>query len=125
MNVLLTKAICLTSLLSINIRASDAEPTPPVGIAHREESGVLAHGTNSAISNDRIIVIASGSREPIRYFHGEGTIYVDESGDPILLNVVESGVSVTVFYSQTEDQRMANRVIVSKRPATRMIQIDC
>ncbi len=125
MNVLLTKAICLTSLLSINIRASDAESTRPADTAHREESGVLAHGTISAISNDRIIVVAPGSREPIRYSHCEGTVYVDESGDPIMLDVVKSGVSVTVFYSQAEDQRMANRVIVGKRPATQIIQIDC
>jgi len=125
MKVLLTKAICLTSLLSINIRASDIESTRASGAAHREESGVLTHGTISAISNDRIVVVASGSREPVRYSHGEGTVYVDESGDPILLDVVESGVPVTVFYSQADDQRMANRVIVGKRPDAQIIQIDC
>ncbi|MEQ1841400.1 MAG: hypothetical protein ABL994_13410 [Verrucomicrobiales bacterium] len=114
MNVLLTKAVCLSGLLSISLRASDVESTGFGSPVHQEESGVLTHGTISAIKPDRIVVLTPGSRELIPYFHGEGTVYVDESGDPIMLDVVKSGVPVTVFYSQAEDQRMANRVIVGK-----------
>lgn len=114
MNVLLTKAVCLSGLLSISLRASDVESTGLSVPVHREEPGVLTHGTISSIKPDRIIVLSQGSREAIPYFHGEGTVYVDESGGPIMLDVVKSGVPVTIFYSQAEDQRMANRVIVGK-----------
>ena len=114
MNVILIQAICLTGLLSINIRAGEVELKGSGSPDHQGESGVMTQGTIFDISSNQIVILSSGSKEPIRYSHGEGTVYVDESGNPIALKVVKSGVTVIVFYSQAEDQRMANRVIVGQ-----------
>lgn len=72
----------------------------------------MTQGTISDLRNERIVVSSFSSPEPIRYFHGEGTIYVDEHGDLISLKIVRSGMSVIVFYTQTGDNRIANRIVV-------------
>lgn len=59
------------------------------------------------------MIIPSASLKPIHFMHGEGTVYVDEHGDPLIPDKVKSGVLVTVFYSQSADHPIANRVIVS------------
>ncbi len=119
MNALLIQTICLAGFLSINSRAGEVELTKSADPDHQGESGVMTQGTIFDISSDQIVILPSGSQKPIRYFHGEGTVYVDESGNSITLKVVRSGVEVTVFYSQAEEQRMANRVVVGKSRSPR------
>lgn len=79
----------------------------------------MAHGTIFNISHRRIVILSADSLEPVRYSHGEGTVYVDESDTPVTLEIVKSGIAVTVFYSEVENQRMANRVVVGVSPRVR------
>ena len=112
MNVLLIRAIFFAGILPLCIRASDAEMANSNGKISPEEPGVITHGTILAVRSHQIVVLTQETREPVRYSHGEGTVYVDESGNPITLRTVKSGVPVIVFYTQAKDERMANRVIV-------------
>lgn len=116
MKVLLIQAVYLAGSLSIGIHASDVASRQPLAAPPGEESGVMAHGTVFEIKNEEVVVLSPDSREHIRFSHGEGTIYVDGSGNPISLKVVKSGVSVTIFYTIVKDQRIANRVIVGESP---------
>lgn len=118
MNRLLTHAIFAACCLAVELQASDVESPKPGAQAHHDETGIVIHGTIFKVSGEQVVVTASVSRKPLRFMHGEGTVYVDEKGDPLTLEKVRSGYSVTVFYSQTEDHPIANRVIVSEpRPS--------
>jgi hypothetical protein len=116
---LLIQAIFLATLLPSDLGATDAESTTSDGPVEVEESGVMTHGTIHGISSGQIVVLSSCSREPIRYLHAEGTVYVDEFGDPVPFKIVKAGGAVIVFYSKTDDQRMANTVIVGEIQARR------
>jgi hypothetical protein len=110
MNVAPILILCLTGAFSIQIRSTEA--TPSGSPVPREESGVMTHGTIFEISNSQIMVLPLASHEPVRHFHGEGTVYVDDSENPVTLKSVKSGFMVTVFYSGVADHRIANRVVV-------------
>lgn len=104
---------------SLRMVSGASEPTHAESPIPQEESGVMSHGTILNISHRQIVVLTPASRERIRYSHGEGTIYVDESDNPVSLEIVKSGIDVTVFYSEVENQRMAHRVIVGVSPRVR------
>lgn len=110
MKLSLILTFCLAGILPVLTRAS--EPTQADPLVLQEETGVMAHGVILNISHRQVIILTPASREPIRYSHGEGTVYVDESDNPVTLAIVKSGIAVTVFYSEVENQRMANRVVV-------------
>ncbi len=112
MKVTLIQVFFLTGILTTTGHGFDREPTESDGLTAREETGVMTQGTISDLRPDQILVTSSCSLEPIRYFHGEGTIYVNENGDPISVKIVKSGVPVILFYTQSENSRIANRVIV-------------
>lgn len=84
----------------------------------------MAHGTIFNISHRQIVILTPASSEPIRYSHGEGTVYVDASDKPVTLEIVRSGIAVTVFYSEVENQRMANRVVVGDSPRVRTSRVS-
>lgn len=112
MNGTLILIIFLTGTLVANDRVSDRKLTGSNGLSPIEETGTLTEGTISDVKLDQIMVTSSACLDPIRYFHGEGTIYVDENGDPISIKIVRPGVPVIVFYTQSENCRIANRVMV-------------
>lgn len=117
MKLSLILTFCLAGFLPVVTRAS--EPTQAAPLVPQEESGVMAHGTIFNISHRQIVILTPASREPVRYSHGEGTVSVDASDNPVTLEIVKSGIAVTVFYSEVENQRMANRVVVGDSPRVR------
>lgn len=114
MNLLLIHAIFVVCCFPVGIRACDVETTEPCVHFLGDESGVMIHGTILRIRDDQVVAIPLGSREPIRFTHGEGTVYVDESGNPLTLKLVRSGFAVSIFYTQAGEHRIANRVIVGE-----------
>jgi hypothetical protein len=74
-------------------------------------------GTISEFSPDTMIVRSTSGGEPIRYRYSKTTTYVDESGTPVSLEVVKSGLPVTVHYVREGDELIASKVIV-RRVAT-------
>lgn len=71
-------------------------------------------GTISEFSPDVMIVKSTSGGEPIRYRYSKRTIYVDEAGSPVSVELVKSGLPVTVHYVREGDDLVASRVIVRK-----------
>jgi len=71
-------------------------------------------GTISEFSPDTIIIRSETSPEPLRYTYSKTTTYVDETGAPVTLETVKSGLPVTVYYTKVGDRMVANRVVVRK-----------
>ena len=54
------------------------------------------------------------SPQPIRYHFSKTVSYVDETGAPVSVETIKSGLPVTVYYTRDGDQMVATRVIVRK-----------
>lgn len=81
-------------------------------------STTTSAGTISEFSPDTIIVRSETSPEPIRYSYSKSTTYVDETGAPVSMELVKSGLPVTVHYIKEGDRMIANRVVVRKTTTT-------
>jgi len=71
-------------------------------------------GTITEVSPDTIVLRSEISPNPVRYSYSKATIYVDEMGAPVSMEVVKSGLPVTVHYTKVGDRLVANRVVVRK-----------
>jgi hypothetical protein len=71
-------------------------------------------GTISGFSPDTIIIRSETSPDPIRYTYSKTTTYVDETGAPVSIETVKSGLPVTVYYVRDGDRMVASRVVVRK-----------
>ena len=68
----------------------------------------------SEFSPDTMIIKTEKSSEPVRYTYTKSTTYVDESGAPVSIETVKSGLPVTVYYTQDGDRMVASKVIVRR-----------
>ncbi len=117
-----TRAICFgqtQNTMNLNIRNSFAATLTALILAN----GVIAQttvttttsaGTISEFSPDTIVIRSETSPEPMRYTYSKTTTYVDETGAPVSLELVKSGLPVTVHYVKEGDRLVANRVIVRR-----------
>ena len=71
-------------------------------------------GTITEFSPDTIILRSETSPDPVRYSYSKTTTYVDETGSPVSIETVKSGLPVTVFYTKIGDRMIATKVIVRK-----------
>jgi len=71
-------------------------------------------GTVSEFGPKEILIKTEASPDPIRYSYTKTTTYVDESGAPVSMEMVKSGVPVTVYYEKSGDHMVASKVIVRK-----------
>ena len=71
-------------------------------------------GTISEFGPETIIIRSETSPEPIRYSYTKTTTYVDETGTPVSIETVKSGLPVTVYYLKVGDKMVASKVIVRK-----------
>jgi hypothetical protein len=71
-------------------------------------------GTISEFGPETIIIRSETSPQPIRYSYSKTTTYVDETGAPVSLETVKSGLPVTVHYVKVGDRMMASKVIVKR-----------
>jgi hypothetical protein len=71
-------------------------------------------GTISEFGPETIIIRSDTSPQPIRYSYSKTTTYVDETGAPVSLETVKSGLPVTVYYVKVGDKMMASKVIVKR-----------
>ena len=75
-------------------------------------------GTISEFGPEMITIRTETSPEPIRYTYSKTTTYVDESGAPVSIETVKSGLPVTVYYVKVGDKMVASKVIVRKSSAS-------
>ncbi len=71
-------------------------------------------GTISEFGPETIIVRSETAPEPIRYSYTKTTTYVDETGAPVSIETVKSGLPVTVYYTKVGDRMVASKVIVRR-----------
>lgn len=75
-------------------------------------------GTISELNPDTIVVRSETSSSPMRYSSTKSTTYVDETGAPVSVETVKSGLPVTVYYTRDGDRMVADKVIVRKTTTT-------
>jgi len=89
-------------------------------------STTTSAGTISEFSPETILIKTETAPEPVRYTYTKTTTYVDESGAPVSMALVKSGLPVTVYYVKDGDRMVASKVIVRKTvaavPAAPMIE---
>ena len=82
--------------------------------AVKETTTTTTAGTISEFGPETIIVRSETAPEPIRYSYTKTTTYVDETGAPVSIETVKSGLPVTVYYAKVGDKMVATKVIVRK-----------
>ena len=75
-------------------------------------------GTISELGQDTIVVRTETSSSPLRYSSTKSTTYVDETGAPVSVETVKSGLPVTVYYTRDGDRMIANKVVVRRTTTT-------
>lgn len=75
-------------------------------------------GTISEVSPDAIVVRTETSSSPMNYSYTKSTTYVDDTGAPVSMETVKSGLPVTVYYTREGDRLIANKVVVRKTTTT-------
>jgi len=110
-NRTLTSAVAL-GLMLITVNAAFSQ-----SIVKETTSTTTSAGTISEFGPETLIIRSETSPQPIRYSYSKTTTYVDETGAPVSLETVKSGLPVTVYYVKDGDRMMASKVIV-KRAAT-------
>jgi hypothetical protein len=74
-------------------------------------------GTLSELRPVTIEVRSAPSGELVRYVSSQTTVYVDQTGAPLLsVDLLKAGVPIIVDYIKVADQMVASRVILSKSP---------
>jgi len=75
-------------------------------------------GTISEFNPDTIVVRSETNSSPMRYSSTKSTTYVDETGAPVSVETVKSGLPVTVYYTRDGDRMIADKVMVRKTTTT-------
>ena len=71
-------------------------------------------GTITEFGPETIIIRSETSPQPVRYSYSKTTTYVDETGAPVSIQTVKSGLPVTVHYVKVGDKMVVSKVIVKK-----------
>lgn len=83
-------------------------------------------GTITQFGEDTFVVRTATSTAPLRYSYTKTTTYVDESGNPVSIETVKSGVPVTVYYDKDADKMVATKIVVRRAavvdPTPRIIE---
>jgi hypothetical protein len=83
----------------------------------RETTATNAAGTITEFGPEQIIVRSETSPAPVRYISRKTTTYVDDTGAPVSVETVKSGLPVTVYYTREGDDLVASRVVVRRTAA--------
>ncbi|MEA3208207.1 MAG: hypothetical protein QOE70_1264 [Chthoniobacter sp.] len=83
-------------------------------VVKESTSTTTSAGTISEFGPETIVIRSETSPEPVRYSYSKTTTYVDETGAPVSIETVKSGLPVTVYYVKDGDRMVASRVIVKR-----------
>ena len=98
-------AVCLATAQTVTETTTTVAPAQAVG-------------TVTTFSPSESIIIRGADSAPVTYGYSKSTVIVDELGNPVGVDVVRSGVPVTVYYTENGGQRVASRVVVQKAPTS-------
>jgi hypothetical protein len=108
------RAAALSAMLAIPtlVSAQDATTTQST------TTTTTSAGTVSDFSPDAMTVRTESTSSPVSYTFSKTTTYVDENGAPVSVDVVKSGMPVTVYYTRNGDQMIASKVVVRRVETT-------
>ncbi len=109
MNKLILKslgAVLLTGTLLCSVQAQTSSVTTT--------TDTTSMGTISEFNPQAILIKTETGTAPVRYVYGKTTTYVDETGKPVSMTTIKSGVPVTVHYTKSGEVMTASKVIVRK-----------
>ncbi len=120
MKLPIPNALAVATIIALSSAASAQNQitTSTVTPGTETVSTTTTAGTIAEIGADTLMIRSETSPQPIRYRFGRSTTYVDETGAPVSLEMVRSGLPVTVHYVREGDQMIANRVVVQKQTTT-------
>ena len=78
------------------------------------ETKTVTKGTINEFGDNRIVIKSETAAEPLRYSYTKSTTYVDEAGNPVSMELVKSGLPVSVYYTKGESGPVATKVVVRK-----------
>src|ERR1700692_1320415 len=90
----------------------DVRPDGSVTRQTTTSSTTSSQGTVSSFDPDSIAIKSDTSPTPVTYTFSKTTTYVDENGNPVSMDIVKSGMPVTVFYARDGERMVATRVVV-------------
>lgn len=79
-----------------------------------ERTTTMAAGTISEFGSGMITIKPETALDPVRYSTIKTTIYVDEGGAPVSMDIVKSGLPVTVYYVKVGDKMVASKIVARK-----------
>lgn len=79
---------------------------------------ITSTGTVSAWKPSAIAVKVGSSPAPVDYSFTKTTTYVDENGNPVSRETIQSGAPVTVYYQRQGPDLVADRVVVDRSVTT-------
>lgn len=101
-------------------RAGPATPmtviSTPATTLETTRTTTTSAGTITEFAPGRLLIKTETSAAPLTYAYSETTTYVDENGVPVSIEMVKSGLPVTVHYTRVGDSLTATKVIVRKAP---------
>jgi hypothetical protein len=107
-----------TKFMLVSLTAIGLSTLAPAQTAVQTTTATTTSGTISEFNPDTFVVKSTSVAEPIRYRYSKTTTYVDEAGAPVSVELVKSGLPVTVHYVREGDALVASRVIVRKTVTT-------
>ena len=107
-NIRTLASAALVGLLLLTVNVSLAQTVV------KETTTTTTAGTISEFGPEMIVIRTETAPEPVRYTYSKTTTYVDESGAPVSVETVKSGLPVTVYYTKVGDKMVATKVIVRK-----------
>lgn len=90
-----------------------------IGLLAQAETVVTqSAGTISEFSPDALVIRSETATAPTRYVVSREVQYVDDAGAPVSVEVVKSGLPVTVHYVREGDRVIAQRIVVHRHVTT-------
>lgn len=102
------------TFLGVMLITANASLVAQTAVESTTSSTTTSAGTISEFSPETIVIKTEASPEPVRYNYTKTTTYVDETGAPVSMAIVKSGLPVTVYYVRDGDRMVASKVIVRK-----------
>jgi hypothetical protein len=81
-------------------------------------------GTISEFGPDVISVRSEPAAAPVIYRYSKSTTYVDDTGAPVSIETVKSGLPVTVYYAKDGDAMVASKVVVQRATTAAPVGVE-
>lgn len=106
----------MLTILSLVVALSTAVAQSTVTESVTTTEPVQAAGTVTTFepTGNSIVISSSENTAPVTYSYSKSTTIVDEMGNPVAVETVRTGVPVTVYYTTSNGQSVASKVVVHR-----------